>query len=243
MKQLLRTIVTAALLLFPSVVLAQSSQSADPYARLALAFTSEESEQSSFDNLLTTQIGPAYKQEPSIKQLEELCPDFVDGLLPTIAPILREAHGEKYATYRGEAEALFREDMKLEQAREAADFFESSTGKAFFDLIVANNSRGNMLAQLMQDPDADVSLEAYVADREESLEGFRRDVSSTKLVKLGEIFRDSNWFPAFRALVPKFRELDLNTINRGTSPELESRLVETYESFATTHIQQCQSRR
>lgn len=216
-----------------------AAQEVDPYADLVEALASTERLMSGYaDGAAAVMIEEA-RRDPEMLEMEEECPGALDLMGSASRPLLEKSHLRAVGEYRANLLALFRERLEPETAGGAAEFYRSDDGQFLIGLADENESIENTMAAVRDDPDGNVSREAFDADKKATAEALKSSEHKGRLQKIGWGLVTSPWFGDMKKIRPEMQQLEFALLNDDFTAEEEAAFDHVLEKALTGHFEQC----
>ncbi|QYU68843.1 hypothetical protein J4558_01450 [Leptolyngbya sp. 15MV] len=235
-----RLAIALAALTFASPVLAQDgAATGDPHRALAVALTSDEFIERSYEQAIVMGFEGALRGAPEMAAIEAECPGILGAMTAAAEPIMRPAYRRDFAAYRDRLTGLFRGELSPAQAREGADFFASPLGRRFLLSLAANLSAEAQLGAIVSSGGTAITSEALDAD---NLRSARDGLSALEPLDRREVERtltSAGWAREFVRLQPMIARYQLDMANSAYLPEEDAAMDAALEAAAETHLTAC----
>ncbi|MEZ5680458.1 MAG: hypothetical protein R3E14_04090 [Erythrobacter sp.] len=216
-----------------------AAQEADPFTELVEALASTERLMSGYADGAAAAMIEEARRDPEMLEMEEECPGTLELMGSASRPMLEKSHLRAVGEYRANLLALFRDKLEPEIAGGAAEFYRSDDGQFVIRLAEENESVANTLAAVRENPEGDLSREAFEADKAASREALKSSEHKGRMQKIGWGLATSSWFSDFRKIQPEMHELEFALLNDDFTPEEEAAFDHVLEKALTGHFEQC----
>lgn len=200
---------------------------ADPYEALVDAIRGGVSFEALIERLRSQMRGSLLSADPGLSALEKDYPGIVEQMLEAMTPALMR-HSQRIAALDRPAYAnLFRSELSVDDARQAAAFYGSPLGQRLIQTLAANVSvdasmREAIASDAELSEEGDISAEALRADNAVSVRRAVAALSEAELEQIGRQLYGQSWLLRLNALQPRMFEIASRSENAPFSSEDEA---------------------
>lgn len=226
----------AALSLFVAAPLV-AQDDANAHQRLVDAIADPVRLMAKVDEAIDAEQRFQFEQDSEMQAIEAECSGSYALMVATIRPFAHELQARAIDEYRASLLELFTARLEADEARGAAEFYESDLGQALVRAADDNLVETRMVSEMRREET--VSREAFEADKQATKRAIIQRVDPAVLSQAAERLLNSPWFPDFRSIEPDIKRLQLAMVNTDFNADEQQRFDAALEDALIPHYEAC----